>query len=447
MTEKKIGNKKHNLLLSTVVCSAAALFFLYEFILQVSPSVMTHELMRDFKVDAARLGMISGTYYIGYTIMQIPAGMFYDKFGPRSLLSIASLICAVGAIIFAGTHSGLAASMGRFLMGIGSAFAFIGCLVLVSRWYPARYFALLAGIIQLMSSIGALIGAAPVAEAVAMFGWRDTVLVLGYSGIAIMLIIFLIVRDDPDAVARKQSHNFKSGEFGRLFHVSANRQTQLVALYAFTSWAPILVFAGLWGVPFMMQLYGISATKASGALSMVWISIGFGSPFVGWWSDKIKRRCVPLATCSLIGLIAISIILYAPNIPFWLMFPLLFCFGFSASAQILSFALVKDNNPPAIVGTAIGINNMMVVAGGVLFQPLVGLFLRLSWNGKMENSVPVYAVHDYRIALAVMPICFVIGLILSLRYLRESYCQPTYEQLGGESDEQSQPGKESAQCH
>lgn len=426
MSEQKIENKKHSLLLSTIVCLAAAVFFLYEFVLQVSPGVMTHELMRDFDIDAAYLGLISGAYYIAYTVMQIPAGMFYDRFGPRSLLSIASLICAVGAIIFATTHSVLPASVGRFLIGIGSSFAFIGCLVLVSRWYPARYFALLAGVVQLMSSIGALVGEMPVAEAVAVFGWRNTIAFLGYMGIAIMVIIWLVVRDEPDAAEKKNSHTFKSGELRRLSHVSSNSQTWLIAIYAFTSWAPILIFAVLWGVPFIMQLYDISATKASSAVSMVWISIGIGSPLVGWWSDKIKRRCLPLTLCSLIGLIAVLIILYVPHFPFWLMFPLLFCFGFSASAQTLSFALVKDNNQPAVVGTAIGVNNMMVVIGGVLFQPLVGLFLRLGWNGQMQNGIPIYDINDYRISLTVLPLCFLMGLIVSLRYLKESYCKPTY---------------------
>jgi MFS family permease len=440
MSKEKIENKKYNLLLSTVVCLTSAVFFLYEFILQVSPGVMTHEIMRDFNVDAVYLGIISAAYYVAYTVMQIPAGILYDKFGPRSLLSVASLICAIGALLFAGTHSIMAASVGRLLMGVGSSFAFIGCLVLVSRWYPARYFALLAGVVQLMSSIGALMGAAPVAAAIAVFGWRHTILALGYIGLVIMVIVWLLVRDEPDAIAHKQSHMFKSGELRRLAYVSSNPQTWLVALYAFTSWAPILVFAGLWGIPFIMQLYGISATKASSAVSMVWIGIGIGSPFVGWLSDKIRRRCTPLAFCSLLGLITIAIILYVPSIPFFLMFPLLLCFGLSASAQSLSFALVKDNNPPAIVGTAIGINNMMVVIGGVLFQPLVGLFLRLGWNGDMENSVPVYAIHDYRVALVVIPVCFLIGLIVSLRYLRESYC------IGEQHDGQSHARESIAGC-
>lgn len=419
------GHKEYNYLRSTIVCSAACLFFLYEFVLQVSPSVMAFDLMRDFKVEAAGLGIISGSYFLAYTFMQIPAGLFYDRFGPRTLLTIASLICALGAFAFSMTDSVVTAAGGRFFIGIGSAFAFIGCLVLVSRWFPAKYFALLAGIVQLMSSVGALIGATPLAALVTKYGWRSTVTWSGFAGLIIAFIVWLIVRDSPHCV-RKYAHHFKKGEFQRLKVISKNSQSWLIALYAFTSWAPIIVFAALWGGPFLVAHYGISTTKASSALSMIWISIGLGSPLVGWWSDRIARRCIPLLVCSTIGLISISLVLYIPNMPFEFMFPLLFAFGFAASAQTLSFALVKDINKPATVGTAIGFNNMAVVAGGFLFQPLVGFILNWSWDGVMRHGIPAYKFADYQVALSILPGCFLVGVIVSAFFLRESYCQPTY---------------------
>lgn len=416
-----------NIKLSTsiIVCATACLFFIYEFILQVSPNVMTNDLMRDLRVDAAGIGIISGSYYIAYTAMQIPAGLLYDRFGPRSLLTIASIICAMGAFAFGLTDSYFTASVGRFSMGIGSAFAFIGCLVLVSRWFKPQYFALLAGLVQLMSSVGALIGEAPLAAAVSAYDWREVMTIIAVAGIVVASLIWLIVRDAPASV--KVKHHINRGELKRLLTVCSKKQTWLVAIYAFTSWAPILVFAALWGVPFLVAKYGISSTNAASAVSMVWISIGFGSPLIGWWSDQIGRRVLPLLMCSTIGLISISIILFMPHLPYPMVFPLLLLFGFSASSQALSFALVKDNNCPSMVGTAIGFNNTMVVCGGILFQPLVGFILRSTWDGSMANNVPVYSAHDYRTALSIIPLCFIVGIVSSLFFLKESYCKPTHE--------------------
>ncbi len=421
------NESKPNLLLSTVVISAACLFFLYEFIIQVSPSVMVSDLMRDYHVDAAGLGAISAFYYYAYTPMQIPAGLLYDRFGARILLTIACTICALGAFAFALTDSAILASAGRFFMGCGSAFAFIGCLVLVSRWCPPQYFALLAGIIQMMSSVGAIAGQVPLAAAVAAYGWRHSMMFISIAGFVLALIIWLVIRDSPAFKKQQKMQHLQKGELKRLWKVSKRLQTWLVAVYAFTSWAPILVFAALWGVPYLMRLYGISATEASSMVAMVWIAIAVGSPLMGWFSDKIGRRNLPLAICSAVGLVASLLFLYIPSIPQPVMYVLLFFFGFGASAQTLSFAVVRDNNPPHTVGTAIGLNNMMVVAGGAIFQPVVGVLLHLNWNGQMSNGVPVYAASDFRIGLSVIPICFFVGLIFSLKFLRESYCRPQYK--------------------
>ena len=427
MEAETVSNQKHEKLpglwVATFVCLPACFFFLYEFVLQVSPNVMTSELMRDLHVDAAGIGFISGAYYIAYTGMQIPAGLLYDRFGPRILLAIASFICAAGAFAFALTEGVLAASSGRFLMGAGSTFAFIGCLVLVSRWFPAKYFAVLAGVVQLMSSAGAIMGEAPLAAAVETYGWREIMTIIGFAGLVLAAVVFLIVRDSPDRTVHGM-HKSHRGELARFLYVLRIPQTWTVALYSFTSWAPILVFAALWGVPFLQAVYGISATAAASAVSMVWISIGIGSPLAGWISDAIGRRVFPLFACSALGLVASSVIVFVPNIPFSMMFLLLFLFGLAASAQSLSFALVKDNNKASMVGTAIGINNTMVVCGGILFQPLVGLILRFGWDGKIQDNIPVYLVSDYRTALAIIPACFLLGVIVSAFFLRESYCKP-----------------------
>ncbi len=125
--------QKQTKILPFIVCGLAAFFYLYEFILQVSPGVMTTALMRDFQVDAAVLGTTSAFYFYAYAPMQIPAGLLFDRYGPRLLITLALLICALGAFFFGMTTNLAFASAGRFFMGVGSAFSFIGILILISR--------------------------------------------------------------------------------------------------------------------------------------------------------------------------------------------------------------------------------------------------------------------------------------------------------------------------
>jgi MFS family permease len=410
------------------VYALAAAFLFYEMALQVSPSVMTNDLMRDLHIDAAGLGIMAGVYFYSYTLMQIPAGLLFDRFNSRILITLALLVCVCGALFFGTTTTALLAGTGRFFMGIGSAFAFIGVLVVAANWFPSQYFAFLVGIAQLLAAIGAMGGEVPLAAAVSKFGWRGTITCIAMAGFALTALIWLIVRHKPKtqqietSILPKQNSVWKS-----LLQVLGVSQTWWVALYAFCSWAPITAFAALWGIPYLMTVYGISNTYAASAVAMIWIGLGVASPILGWCSDRIGRRCILLSTCAAIGFIATLLILYVPHIPLAMMFLLLFAFGIATAGQILSFAVVKDNNRTEVTATAIGFNNMAVVAGGALFQPLVGILLRWNWDGKIIHDVPAYSDHNYRMALCVVPLCFLIGWLVSGWRIRETYCQPKYD--------------------
>lgn len=76
----------------------AALFLLYEMVLQVSPSIMTRNLMYDFHVGAATLGVMASVYFWSYTLMQTPVGLLFDRFSGRVLIAGAVFICSVGAL-------------------------------------------------------------------------------------------------------------------------------------------------------------------------------------------------------------------------------------------------------------------------------------------------------------------------------------------------------------
>src|SRR3990167_1952022 len=81
----------------------AASFYLYEFVLQVAPSVMAGPMMRTFHVSAQGFGIISAFYFYAYAPMQLPAGLLFDRYGPRKLMTAALCLCALGSFFFAST--------------------------------------------------------------------------------------------------------------------------------------------------------------------------------------------------------------------------------------------------------------------------------------------------------------------------------------------------------
>jgi len=402
----------------------ASLFLFYEMALQVSPSVMTHVLMRDLHTGSTGIGFIAGIYFYSYTVMQVPAGLLFDRISARTLLTAMLAVCVLGALLFGVAQHLTWILAGRFLMGIGSAFAFIGVLVMAARWFPPKYFALLVGIAQLWAAMGAMGGEVPLSRAVQQFGWRGTIEALVVIGAILTVLVWLVIRDYPQGQSSSIKALPKQSMRTSLQQVLSNRQTWWVGLYAFSNWGTVTVFAALWGIPFLMALYHISSTEAAMMVAMIWLGLATASPVVGWLSDWLGRRNGLLTACALLGAICSAVAIFVAHLPLWFMFVLLFGFGIAASGQILSFAVINDINQSNVVGTAIGVNNMAVVIGGALFQPLVGWLLHKHWAGLAIHGVPVYQVSDYRFALAIVPLSFLAGALISRVAIDETHCKP-----------------------
>ena len=101
----------------------SAIFMFYKYALEVSPSVMTSTLMTAFDISGVALGNLAACYFYAYLLLQIPAGLLLDRFGPRKTTTLAIALCAAGNLIFAGADSVFLAGIGRFLTGAGAAFA------------------------------------------------------------------------------------------------------------------------------------------------------------------------------------------------------------------------------------------------------------------------------------------------------------------------------------
>src|ERR1700735_5467360 len=89
----------------------SATFYLYEYVLQVAPSVMAEPMMRAFQVNAAGFGIVSAFYFYAYAPMQLPAGLLFDRYGPRKLMTFALILCALGSFFFASTTSIVTAAL------------------------------------------------------------------------------------------------------------------------------------------------------------------------------------------------------------------------------------------------------------------------------------------------------------------------------------------------
>jgi MFS family permease len=404
-------------LLPLLAWATASLFFFYAWIMRVAPSVMVEELMREFAVGAGVLGNLSAAYFYGYAGMQIPVGLMLDRFGPRRLLTIAALICAGGCVLFAIGTTLAIVTTGRFLIGAAAAFSLVGSMVVAGQWFSPARFALLSGLAMAMGMAGGVFGQAPLRLAVEASDWRQANLTLALGGLAIALSAWLTVRDRWRG----------SGGIGEVFYnfgiVMKHGQTWLIACAGLGTSGPLLGFAGLWGVPFLQVASGLERSQAAALTSLLFVGWGVGAPFFGWLSDHIGRRRPVLMAGLLLETASLACLVYIADLPPAVLAVLCFATGVFGSAQIVCFAIAKENHPSHLSATGIGFVNGMVTGAGALFQPLIGLLLDFAWNGETVAGARVYDLAAYHLAFSSLLVSGLTGLVCLLA-VRETYCRP-----------------------
>ncbi|MHB1949498.1 MAG: MFS transporter [Gammaproteobacteria bacterium] len=414
-------SKSQNFLWPWVICALGATYYCYEYFLRISPSVMTPELMRTYDLTGAQVGNLSAFYYLAYTPMQLIVGLLMDRYGPRRLLTFACLLCAFGSYLFASGHGLLIAQIGRFLVGFGSAFAFVGALKLATIWLPPNRFALISGIITTLGVAGAMVGDILLRALVDGIGWQTTTFISAVSGLILAAILWTIIRDENKTDFLPHAHvvNFHDLLLG-LWGILKNSQIWLVGLIGCLLYLSASAYAELWGIPYLDQARGFSKAESATANSMVFLGWAIGAPFWGWFSDYVGRRCLTIAISTFAALISVCLLLYVPGWSLTATGFLLFLLGFFTSVEIIVFALCREVSSIKVSGTSIAFTNMLIMIGGNVFQPVIGKILDLNWDGSLVEGARVYSASAYQTAMSVLPVAFIIAIILTF-FIRETY--------------------------
>lgn len=417
-----------------VICSLGMLFYCYNYFLRVSPSVMQHDLMQGLHITAYQFGSLAALYYYAYTPMQVPVGMIYDRFGARFVQFFACLTAVIGVGVFITADNLMVASLGRFLIGLGTAFAYIGVLKLASIWLPPNRFATVAGLTTAFGMISAIFSDKYLTTFVQLVGYRNALHTALFIGIALSAIIILFMRSKPQIQLSHHTtlYEHKPMSFVQLLNalrvVLTNPQMWLIGFIGCLFYLPASVFLDLWGIPYLEAVYQLSPEQAASTVSWTFIGWIIAGPSIGALSDKIKRRRSPLLFCAVMATLILSIIFYVPvlsvqGLSLHVLYLLFFFLGIFCGAHPLCFALGKENSPNEISGTAIAVTNSLIMLGGMIFQPVVGRLLdKHAINLVMQNSIPIYSASDYTYALSVIPLGLLLAIVLTF-FLKETFCE------------------------
>ncbi len=407
--------RQYGLYRAAIVVILCACFLFYKYILQISPSVMSQDLMRAFSLDGAGLGFMAACYFYTYAILQIPAGMLLDRYGLRLLLGVTVLIAALGGLLFSQSHYLVVADLARGLIGVGAAFATSGYMKSVSIWIPKRHHAVFSGLFGSACMLGATFASSPIALLVTHIGWRATL--LWAAGIGLLLCLFILLFIPSHKHCRVERVVQPIGLFKGLKKVLLTWNNWPLLVFNGLSFAPVAVYGGLWGVPFLEQSYHYDRAHAAFSASLIFLGLAVGGPILGWLSDRLDSRKGMIYVGVTVGLICLLVLIYINHLPNIVVDVLTFAIGFGLSSFLISYTITIETNVAALSATAIAIVNTGAPVFGSIAEPMIGRLLDYGWTGQMHHGVRIFSVADYHHALIVLPIYLIISLV-AMRYVK-----------------------------
>lgn len=395
-----------------LVWFGVVLFYLYQYILRVSPSVMADDLMAAFHISASGFSSLSAFALYCYALMQIPVGMLVDHYGTRRMILCSIFLCVAGVVLFAASEQLIFGYVARMLMGTGSACAFLSVSKIVNEWFPDNRKGLMMGLAATFGTIGALLGGRPLVMLIENQGWRGSLLILAAIGFIVLILNSFTLpsahKDTKEVIPGEEHASWQS-----LTAVFKSSQAWIFAIVAIGIYLSISVVADLWGVSFVVEKFEVDKAEAAQMISFIYIGTAFGCPIFPWISQVIKsvRQTLIIGALGVIGCLAY--IVFAPNIPIGAANIAFFGIGFCAGAEILCFVAPCAIMSPEVAGTMTGFLNCIVTLAGAIIQQHVGIVLDYFWDGAMASDIPVYSVYTYKIAFCVILFFSFISCVLA----------------------------------
>lgn len=187
------GKFKVRHLILAIMC----LLYFVAYIDRVNISVAGPFIRKEFGLTPTELGAIFSAFAFPYAAMQIIGGWCADKFGPRLVLAVLSLIWAA-ATILCGFAWGLASLIAfRFILGIGEGGAFPTATRAFTFWLPVTERGFAQGITHSFARLGGAVAPPVVIGIVAWYGWRESFIVLGVVSLLWTVLYVWFFRNTP----------------------------------------------------------------------------------------------------------------------------------------------------------------------------------------------------------------------------------------------------------
>ncbi len=399
----------------TIFLAFAAVYF-FAALLRAATATLAPVFSAELGLGAGQLGLLAGSYFLGFAAMQLPLGSALDRWGPRRVLLGFLAVAVIGCVAFAAAGSLTQLLLARLLIGMGVAACLMAPLTCFRRHFSVGAQLQANSWMLMTGSLGMLASTLPVQWLLPLLGWRGLFVAVAVCLVVGMLGVAILVPRDAAVPAA-------SGEVAPLAPVAAAATPTAVAGYrqvfshpaflrvaplGFIAYGGLIAMQSLWIGPWLTQVGGRSPAQAAQGLFLVNLAMllaffcwGLVMPRLsrrGWAGERLIAWAWPPGVL-LLG----AIVWQAQQASAWLWALWCVC----TSVVSLSQPALAQVFPAALAGRALSAFNLVIFSGVFVLQWGIGLaidaLLAAGW-------APVMA---YRAAFAA----FALACVLSFLWL------------------------------
>lgn len=389
------------------------LFLLYEFAIRFFPNSIPQELLSAFSINDKNLLFFTLWYFAAYIVMQLPAGILLDHFGIDKILFFAPFLCALGSFLFGSTSFFLVAQLGRFLMGIGAAFAFLGMIYSCSL-IQRHKLSLCTGLGYSISILGAFGIEQFNIYLTENFNFHFPSYGMAILGLLLGSCLYLCSQTNKEEILFIKKTSLTQEKFTI---VCKNSQSWINAATAMLFYITPATYASFWGIPYLHLKREIPYGLALLCISTIFMGWAIGAPLIGYCSDRLQKRLLFVQIATILSMVTIIAIIYLPIVSNTVIWGLHLLLGIFSSTQLLHFSIAMEMNKFSAPGISLALTNTVVSLGLLALQPIIGILLKQHSKNILEN-LDSYSINDFQFAFIIFPITLFCAFILSF-YIKE----------------------------
>ncbi|MDT7616898.1 MAG: hypothetical protein QOF00_4345 [Pseudonocardiales bacterium] len=373
---------------------------------------------RHFSVTPATLSAFVFVQVAVYVAAQIPAGLLVDRFGARIMLVVSGSLLTGGQLVLAFASALPLAVLARVLVGTGDAIVFVAVLALIPRWFPARRVPVLTQLTTILGQLGQILSAVPFLALLHASGWSAAFAGAAAGSALVAVLALAVVRNapiGPDGAGWSPAPSVSVREIAaQLSAVWRRPGTRLGFFGHMGTQFSMMVFALLWGVPFLVSAQGLTASEASVLITLFVVCTILIGPVVGVLAMRHPLR----RSWLLLGVIAADVTVWTAVLalpgpaPRWLLVVLVVVLSAGGPGSVVGIDIARTTNPSSNLGVA----QSMVNLGGFLATLVV-----LAVMGALLTAMGGFTLEAFRVAWLVQyPVwaLAVVGVLVTRRKAR-----------------------------